>query len=273
VDHRSYGGEAGGSGARDEHVRRAGVTKPDLVGTVSHELRSPLNVTLGYLELLLDQELGPLTREQAQAMRRMQQQSVTLLELITALIDLSRLEAGRLPVQLAPVSIAALLQEIREQLPESWRRPEVEIRVLVDPDLPAVETDPAKLRTVIRNLVHNALKSTERGHVTLAAHLTPAGDLTLTVSDTGRGMPPDAVGNVFDMFRQVPGGGGGAVRLSLHVVRQFVELLGGAVTVASELGTGSRFTVTLPRGAAPRPGPDDERARPAAPSQVRADAA
>jgi signal transduction histidine kinase len=229
-----------------EEMRLASALKSEFVGAISHELRSPLNVMLGYLEMLLDRELGPLTTAQADALLRTQRHSLALLEMISALLDLNRLEAGRLPVDRAPVAVGALLEEIRHQLPEDWCRPEVELRLAVAPGLPVIETDARKLKTVIRNLVHNALKFTERGHVTLAATLTPDGELAITVTDTGSGIPPDAIDRIFDMFHQVPGAGGGGVGLGLHIVRRFIEVLGGRVSVESEVGVGTRFAITLP---------------------------
>jgi len=229
-----------------EEVRHASAMKSEFVGAISHELRSPLNVMLGYLEMLLDEGFGPLTGEQRDALARTQQYSLSLLEMITALLDLNRLEAGRLPVERAPVAPAALLEEIGEQLPETWRRPGVEFRVVLAPELPVIETDAGKLKTVVRNLVHNALKFTERGSVTLTAEVTPAGQLAITVRDTGRGIPPDALGYIFDMFRQVPGTGGGGVGLGLHLVQRLLQILGGTLNVASEVGRGTCFTITLP---------------------------
>ncbi len=230
-----------------EEVRLASAMKSEFVGAISHELRSPLNVMLGYLEMLRDGAFGPVSGEQADALARTRQYTLSLLEMITALLDLNRLEAGRLPVHRLPVDIGGLLEELRDQIPGSWRRPEVDFRLVVPPQLPVIETDAGKLKTVVRNLVHNACKFTERGHVTLSAAATPEGDLTITVRDSGRGIPADALDYVFDMFRQVPGAGGGGVGLGLHIVRRFIEVLDGRVEVASEVGQGTCFTITLPR--------------------------
>ncbi|HUE30076.1 MAG TPA: ATP-binding protein [Verrucomicrobiae bacterium] len=249
-----------------EEVRRASAMKSEFVSAVSHELRSPLNVILGYLEMTLDGAFGPVNTEQRHALRRTQEQSVALLEMITALLDVNRLEAGRLPVQRAQVSVVQLLEEICEQLPETWRRPEVQLRRALAPGLPAIETDAGKLKTVVRNLLHNAFKFTERGHVTLGAGLTPAGDLAITVADTGCGIPPDAIHYIFDMFRQVPGSSGGGVGLGLHLVRRLLHVLGGTVSVASEVGKGTCFTVILPLAATTGQRPRRRPPRPIAPS-------
>ncbi|HYC22967.1 MAG TPA: GAF domain-containing sensor histidine kinase [Candidatus Bathyarchaeia archaeon] len=228
-----------------EEVRVASALKSEFVGAVSHELRSPLNVILGYLEMMLDRGLGPLSREQADALERAQRQGTALLEMIEALLDLNRFEAGRLPLEIAPVSLVVLLGQVRDQLPRAWCRPGVTLRLEVDPSLPVIETDQRKLKTIVRNLAHNALKFTAEGHVTLSA-AGAAGEVSIAVADSGCGIPPEALSYVFDMFRQVPGTTGGGVGLGLHIVRRFVEALGGRVTVTSQVGVGTCFTVTLP---------------------------
>lgn len=239
-----------------EEVRQASDMKSEFVGAISHELRSPLNVMLGYFEMLLDGGLGALRAEQADAIGRARRYAVALNEMIVSLLDLNRLEAGRLPLDRARVDLAQLLPQIIRELPENWRRPEVELRTSIAPGLPAIETDPGKLKTVIRNLLHNALKFTAEGSVTLVARGAPNGDVAITVSDTGRGITPDAIGYIFDMFRQVPGSGGGGVGLGLHLVRRLLDVLGGTITVESEPGRGSTFTIVLPELAgAARAGP------------------
>lgn len=233
-----------------EEVRVASALKSEFVGAVSHELRSPLNVILGYLEMLLDRELGPLSAEQRAALGRTQAQAVTLLEMIAALLDLNRFEAGRLPIQRTRVDVGTLLDELVAELPESWQRPTVVLRTVVTPGMAPLATDRGKLKTIVRNLVHNALKFTDRGEVVVEAAPATDGATVLTVSDTGRGIAAEAIPYVFDMFRQAPGSEGGGVGLGLHIVRRFVEALGGSVTLTSEVGRGTRFTVALP-GATP----------------------
>jgi signal transduction histidine kinase len=232
-----------------DEARRANAVKSDFVGAVSHELRSPLSTILGYLEMTLDRGLGPLTPEQADALTRTRKESEALLELITDLLDVNRFEAGRVPLQLGPVALGPLIQVTCTEIPEQWRRPGVALRVVMPPDLGIIETDPGKLRTVVRNLIQNALKFTDRGHVTVTAAARGLREITIAVADTGRGIPIDALEYIFDSFRQVPGTDGGGVGLGLHMVRRFVQLLGGTVGVTSTVGKGSTFTVTLPRRA------------------------
>jgi signal transduction histidine kinase len=228
-----------------EEVRQASELKSEFVGAISHELRSPLNVILGYQEMLLEGGFGAVTPEQAQAVERAQAQALTLLEMIEALLDMNRLEAGRLPLETSAVVVDELLRELREQLPDNWGHAGVALQVFADVGLPVVYTDRGKLKTVLRNLVHNALKFTRTGHVTVTAEARGA-DVAFVVADTGCGIPADALPHVFEMFRQVAGAGGGGVGLGLHIVHRFVSALGGQVEVTSQVGEGTRFTVTLP---------------------------
>jgi signal transduction histidine kinase len=251
-----------------EEVRRASDLKSEFVGAISHELRSPLNVILGYLEMVLDEGLGPISAEQARVLRQTERSALALLEMITALLDLNRLEAGRLPVDRGPVVVGMLLEDVRRELPPSWLRPEVEIRVEVKPNVPVLETDAGKLKTIVRNLVHNALKFTERGHVAITAARTITGGVTIAVADTGRGIPPESLGDVFEMFRQVPGTGGGGVGLGLHIVRRLLEVLGGTVNVRSEVGAGTTFTIILPGPGSVEDAGDTRAPRPGAPAHA-----
>ena len=236
-----------------EEVRTASALKSEFVGAVSHELRSPLNIVLGYLEMLLDEALGPLTDEQRDALRRTDMQAATLLEMIEALLDLNRIEAGKLPVESVPVSLPSLLQDVCEPMGRNVARPGVELRWSVGPGAERLRTDPGKLKTILRNLVHNALKFTEQGEVCVTATAqgaTPddAGELRIVVEDTGCGMPPEALGYLFEMFRQIPGSSGGGVGLGLHIVRRLGEVLGAQVSVESTRGRGSRFTLVMKSG-------------------------
>jgi signal transduction histidine kinase len=124
-------------------------------------------------------------------------------------------------------------------------RPGVELRWEIGTGIDRLQTDPGKLKTIVRNLVHNALKFTERGEVRVSAHAGEHGTVEIEVADTGCGMPPEALGYVFEMFRQIPGSSGGGVGLGLHIVRRLAEVLGARVTVESAPAQGSRFTVIL----------------------------
>src|SRR5262249_28030 len=184
---------------------------------------------------------------------RIQRASVELMDLISATLDMGRLEAGRDTVMLAPLSLGRMLDEVAHEV-EPLVPAGVELLCAntfrYDPltgDDP-VTTDGAKLKTVVKTLVGNALKFTTRGTVGVAA--SGDGDfLVIAVRDTGIGIAPEYLPVIFDMFRQVDGSTTrryGGVGLGLHIVKRLTTLLGGRVDVVSTVGRGSTFTVTLP---------------------------
>jgi len=232
--------------AATEEAEIANGLKSEFVGAISHELRSPLNVIVGYVDMALDEALGPLTKELRGGISNVRRESLALLEMITALLDLNRFESGRVPIERELVEIAPLLHEVTRQIPDGWQRDGVAVRIDASDALPPVVTDRGKVKTVIRNLLHNALKFTEQGEIRIAANETRGGDIAVVVEDTGCGIPASALRYVFDLFRQVPGVSGGGVGLGLHLVRRLVDAIGGTVTVTSRVGTGTRFTVVVP---------------------------
>jgi signal transduction histidine kinase len=244
-----------------DELRAASSLKSEFIGTMSHELRSPLNAIIGYTDLLRD-EAAEATDPQAPArdetLARVRFYALQLLEMIQATLDVSRLEAGRLPLHNAPTDLGTFMTEVRAGIPEYWGRPGVALEWSVPTDAPVIGVDAAKLVTVVRNLVHNALKFTERGRVDVRAHLerTDAGSgnaatdqLVIAVSDTGVGIPAEQLGVVFEMFRQVDGSDSrrhGGVGLGLYIVMRLTQALGGSVRVESTPDNGSTFTVTVP---------------------------
>ena len=236
-----------------EQLERANRLKSEFVAMMSHELRTPLHVILGYGDLLLDGAFGELDPDVHDALRRMQRSSKDLLELVREMLDLNRLESGRMPVQLAPVEPAELLAEVATTFGDVERTSAVALQTTCDPALPAIVTDRAKVATILRNLVGNALKFTDAGTVTVAiAHCD--GGLDVTVSDTGAGIAPELLPHVFEPFRQGDASmtrRHGGVGLGLYIVRRMVEALGGNLSVESEPGRGSTFRVTIPDGRRP----------------------
>jgi signal transduction histidine kinase len=260
-----------------DELRAASSLKSEFIGTMSHELRSPLNAIIGYTDLLRDEgrdaAADPHAAERDRTLGRVRFYALQLLEMIQATLDVSRLEAGRLPVHTAPVELDALVADLRAGIPEYWTKPEVALEWSVPAHLPTVELDAPKLVTVLRNLVHNALKFTERGVVTVHARVAiarpddgaAAGDqLVVTVADSGIGIPREQVGVIFEMFRQVDGSDSrchGGVGLGLYIVMRLTQALGGTVKVDSTPGKGSTFTVAVPVRV---PGGVEQRARAAA---------
>jgi PAS domain S-box-containing protein len=231
-----------------EELERASRLKSDFVATMSHELRTPLNVIVGYTDLLRDEVFGPLTREQRDTLRRMERSSHELLELINATLDVSRLEAGRLPVKVSAVQVADLLQQIDTETRDLQAKPGLQFVWQVPKRLPTLRTDPTKLKVVLKNLIGNAVKFTERGSVTVGARRRN-GHLEITITDTGIGIAPEAQTLIFEAFRQLDGSMTrryGGVGLGLYIVRRLLDILGGQVTLDSTVGRGSTFCVSLP---------------------------
>jgi signal transduction histidine kinase len=234
-------------------LERANNIKSDFVATMSHELRTPLNAIIGYNALMREGEFGPLTGEQEKVCSTIARSSRTLLDLISATLDVSRLDAGHVPLTLADVSVGALLDSVRTDvaLPKSR---DVVLEWELAPDLPVLCTDALKLKVVVKNLVENALKFTDRGSVRVTAQRKEEG-VEIAVVDTGIGISADAQKLIFEPFRQVDGSSTrrhGGVGLGLYIVRRLVGVLGGSVSLASEPGRGSTFRVWIPP--AERPG-------------------
>jgi len=236
-------------------LRQADRLKSDFVSTVSHELRTPMNIILGYTDLLAEGAYGELRAEQREVIDRVRLNSTELLHLINAALDVNRLEAGRLPLDVEDISLSDLLAEVRREAETLPRTEGVQLHWHVN-GTQSLCTDPRKLKIILRNLVGNALKFTERGSVTVSlAQPNPEG-VELAVADTGIGIPPDELPHIFQMFRQVrsTAGRSGGVGLGLYIVDRFVRQLRGEIDVKSAPGKGTTFVIRLPQLG--RSGPD-----------------
>ncbi|MBY0275694.1 PAS domain S-box protein [Candidatus Binatia bacterium] len=231
-----------------EELEQANQVRAEFVATVSHELRTPLNIILGYGDLLLTDTFGPLNEEQRSTLERMDRRARELLDLVNSTLEVSRLERGRVPIDVQAVSIAGILTEVEAETRELQEKAGVPLVLDVPRGDVEVTTDRAKLKVVMKNLVGNALKFTERGCVTVRA--TRHDDrVALEVVDTGIGIAPGDLPVVFQAFRQVKSTTARThvgVGLGLFIVARFVELLRGHVSVQSTVGVGSTFRVELP---------------------------
>ncbi len=235
-------------------LREASDAKTRFLANVSHELRSPLNSVLALAGLLREPDSEPLTTDQDNQIRLIQSAANQLLTLVNDLLDLAKAEAGALQPQLSDVDLDALMHELQATL-RPMTPHGVELIVATNP-VPIIRTDPMLLGQVLRNLMTNALKYTERGTVTVAAHARP-GAVTIAVADTGIGIAAEHQDLVFEQFFQVPhplqtrAKGTG---LGLPYAHRVVAALGGTLSVVSAPGTGTTFTVTLPAPAEGAPG-------------------
>lgn len=252
--HRRIGQEAEEARSRSlaklEEINRL---KTDFVAMVSHELRTPLNVIAGYAEMLEDPECG----ERSLALTRIRAANVELLDLVDATLNVERLESGRDVPRLEAVSLNALFAELAEELDSLARRANLQTRWTAAEEI-AIRSDRRKLKTIVKNLVGNAIKFTPAGEVEVSCQREGTA-VALRVRDTGIGIPRDQLTRVFERFGQVDGSaerGPGGVGLGLHIVRKLCEQLGGRIDVESEVGRGTTFTVTLPVAGPPnRSGP------------------
>jgi signal transduction histidine kinase len=226
-----------------EHASRL---KSEFLSTVSHELRTPLNVVLGYAEMARDQTVP--VAERASCLDKIEGASRDLLGLIEDTLEIGRLDSGRDEVRRETIELGALWRAIRTNCAALTPRPGVVLDWRQDVPASAVVVDPRKLTLIVRNLVSNAVKFTERGRVCVSVELD-GGALRVTVSDTGIGIAEADRACIFEMFRQADGSNTrryGGTGLGLYIVRRFVEQLGGAIELDSVLGEGSTFTIVLP---------------------------
>jgi signal transduction histidine kinase len=237
--------------------------KSNFLATVSHELRTPLTSIIGYAEMLIEGIAGKPNGEQSEYLHTIMDKGESLLALITSILDVTRIEAGKLRLQPESFDLETLVTSAASSVhPQALKRG-LHLRKYVDPALPRPCLDEDKIRQCLVNLLGNAVKFTPTGgSITVRADRAtrvpasatgrfdgPEGYFTLTVEDTGIGIPSDQLERIFDTFFQVDGSATreyGGTGLGLSIVRSYVEAHGGEISVASQPGKGSRFTMLLP---------------------------
>src|SRR5438105_6923326 len=229
-------------------LERANRLKSEFLASVSHELRTPMNAIIGYTKLMLDGLDGEMTPQQQTDLFRVAQAADNLLGLINGLLDLAKIEAGKMELNVEEVNITEVTDEALELVRPHADEKGLQVRALIPLGLPNVWADRARVRQVLANMLANAVKFTERGTVSVAA-TAAEGWVTVSVSDTGVGISPEAQAYVFDEFRQADSSTTrryGGTGLGLAISKRLVTLHGGRIWVDSEVGRGSTVHFTLP---------------------------
>lgn len=224
--------------------------KSDFLANMSHELRTPLNSSLILAKLLADNPAGNLSEEQVKFAKTIQSSGNDLLVLIEDILDLSKIEAGHMQLVPEPVALKHLINDMNHMFEPFAKQKKIGFKADLAADCPdEIETDSQRLKQVLKNLLSNAMKFTEKGQVEMTVTRETGGHIAFAVKDTGIGIAPDQQAAIFEAFRQADGtisrkyGGTG---LGLSISRELARLLGGDIELQSEIGKGSIFTVTIP---------------------------
>ena len=234
---------------RAAELNRVSELKSRFLSNISHELRTPLNSILNVSRLLLDRLDGPLTAEQVRQVGLVRGGAESLLEIVNDLLDIARIEAGKTVVRPTEFSVADLFAALRGMFRPLLASDAVELIFGATDGLPLLVSDEGKISQILRNLVANAIKFTERGSVRVSAESAGEGTVAFRVADTGIGIAPEDQESIFEEFAQLEtplqrtAGGTG---LGLPLSRRLAGLLGGSLTVRSTPGAGSTFTLLLP---------------------------
>jgi two-component system, NtrC family, sensor histidine kinase KinB len=220
--------------------------KNDLVATVAHEFRTPLTSLRMAVHLTAEEVVGPLTEKQAELMSAARQDCERLQAIVDDLLDLSRIQSGRMALKVEPVEAGSLIESAPPGLRSAAEAGRVELAVSTPEPPLEVRGDPERIQLVLGNLLANAIRHTPPGGKVELRALASGGAARFEVRDTGEGIPREHLDHVFEKFYRVPGARSGGVGLGLYIAREIVAAHGGSMGAESEPGKGSTFWFTLP---------------------------
>ncbi len=230
-------------------LEQASALKTQFLANMSHEFRTPLNAILGYTSMLQQGVAGPIDAAIKRHLARVASNGQHLLSIINEILDISRIEAGRMPLQLSRFKVPDLISEVLAELDPIIRRSKLEIITDLPKDLKPIHSDRQKVKQILLNLLSNAIKFTPEGSVKITARpLQPSKLVSISVADTGIGIAPEDHQRIFEDFKQLdnsPTRAYGGTGLGLSICRRLADIIGGEITVRSQIGKGSMFTLTL----------------------------
>jgi len=240
------------NGAKGLHVQLAEANrqKTEFFATMTHELRTPINIIIGYLDLVIAGAMGEVNSRQRASLEAALRNSGEALNLTSSLLDLSRTQAGQSVIRVEEFQIGDVWKELEVLFQLGLTGKEVDLGWEIKASLPALKTDMIKVKEILSNIVFNAIKYTKRGKVQVSVCPVAGGDeVEIEVKDTGVGIPQESLPFIFEPFRQVEGSfsrSQGGVGLGLYIAKRLLDLLHGRIEVESEVGKGSTFRLMIP---------------------------
>ncbi|MCH2204562.1 MAG: ATP-binding protein [Lentisphaerales bacterium] len=228
------------------NAEAANKSKSLFLANMSHEIRTPMNAILGYTDILTKKLTDP---EHSRYLKIVRNSGKTLLSLINDILDLSKVEAGKLELRFGSINTRALFQSVPEQFAALLKQKNLKFNLEISENLPnAILIDETRIKQVLNNIIGNAIKFTEKGSITLKVFdFTESNELIFSIEDTGRGIPKEKLNNIFDSFEQVDHNEIEGTGLGLAITQKLIHIMNGNIEVTSEVNKGTKFVITISR--------------------------